>query len=439
MASIPSTEISIVKINGKDFVTGLMWQPLSRPRSYMAEAREIGKRDKMDIVAIRKSVSMIQAGFVKKGNGVNKGMYSLASALSGQIQDESWIGAFLLPNGLYALVAVHRGLVVPGCDVVGDKQRIHSLLVEKDSQRKIMEFDKVFHPADFQHRGVPLDIEEVLTPKALRKEYALKPLTFGLTKQEIITLSCAAVAVLVLLVTYTQWQAYQAREAAAEAARQEALKQQRLKELSALAGAEQSVQALLHRWATQPGISDFLNGCHGAIDSLWLSVGGWPFEQAQCTSTAVEVVVERSGKTTFNDLIAAARERFPNPPVLMEGGDRARLDDEIKLGAGGDDELLPFADLQAEFTTHLQKLDLKANIVEVPVSPPAPAVLPGGESAPPPPAPDWRQFSFELTSPYTPEFIFSGLALQGVRLLEISVIRQGHQLSWSLKGEIYAR
>lgn len=437
--SIPSTDIGIVRINGKDFVTGLMWQALTRPRAYMAEAREIGKRDSMDIVAIRLGLSLIQAGFVKKGNGVTKGMYSLASALAGQIKEQSWIGAFLLPTGQYALVAVHRGLIVPGCDVVGNKEQILNLLVEKDSQRRVMEFDKVYHPEDFEHRGAPLNIEDVLAPGVLRKEYALKPLTLGLTKQEMVALACGAVAVLTLGIGYQQWTAYQAREAALEVARLERIKQEQLKALNAAAGAEQTVQALEHPWAKMPGVDDFLNGCHGAIDSLPLAIGGWTFESALCNSTTVESVFARVGKTTFNDLIAATQKQFPAPPVLMDGAERAGLGDEIRLGAGGDDELLLFTELQADFMTHLQQLDLHAEIVEVPVTPPAPPTLPGGEAAPAPPVPDWRQFSFSLTTQYTPKLIFSGLNLPGVRLVEMSVVRDGHQLSWSLKGELYAR
>lgn len=436
---MPSNDISIVKINGKDFVSGLMWQPLSKPRAYMSEAREIGKRDDMDIVAIRLGLSMIQAGFVKKGNGVSKGMYSLASALAGQIQQESWIGVFLLPNDQYALVAVHGGLIVPGCDVVGGREEIFNLLREKDSQPRIMKFDKAYHPDDFEYRGESLDIEDFLTPGALRKEYALKPLTFGLTKREMVILGCAVVIALCVVVGYFQWTAHLQREAAREAARLEQVRLQKLAELNARAGADQPIQALEHPWASMPGVEDFLNACEGAIDSQSLALGGWPFESALCNTAIIEPVFARSGKTTFNDLIAAAQGRYPAPPVLMEGGDRARFGDEIKLGAGGDDELLSFDAMQANFTSHLQTLDLKAALVEVPVARPVAAALPGEKQAPPPPAPDWKKFSFTLTSMNTPKYIFSGLNLPGVRLAEISVIRTGTQLSWSLKGEIYAR
>ncbi|PRW84473.1 type 4b pilus protein PilO2 [Pseudomonas fluorescens] len=438
MPIIPNTDISTVKINGKEFVSGLMWRPLDRPRAYMAEAREVGKKFKMDIVAIR-SGHIIQAGFVSKGNGVTKGMYSLACALAGQVKHESWIGAFELPDGRFALVAVFDGLILPDCDVIGDRQEIRNLLLEKDSQPKTMNFEKVYHPDSFGHRGEPLDIENLLIPSAMRKEYALKQLTFGLTKKEIVSGSCIAFMLLGALIGYQQWQAYQAREAQKEAHRLEQIRLSKLAELNALAGAEQTVKALLHPWATMPGVEDFLNGCQGAIESLPLSVGGWTFDSALCNAATVESVFGRSGKTTFLDFYQATQGRFPSPPVLLDGAERAGLGDEIKLGAGGDDELLPFEQLQADFTSHLQKLDLKAVVVEVPVVPPAPPPLPGEAQGHAAPVPDWKKFSFSFTSQYTPKFIFSGVNLRGFRLVEISVVRQGHQLSWSLKGELYAR
>ena len=44
---------AIITINGNRFVSGLLWQSLTRPRGYMKEAKEIGKREGLDIVAIR--------------------------------------------------------------------------------------------------------------------------------------------------------------------------------------------------------------------------------------------------------------------------------------------------------------------------------------------------------------------------------------------------
>lgn len=446
MQATPETTIDpkIITINGKKFVSNLLWEPL-RDSNYMREARAIGKRENLDIVAIRMG-SKRQAGFIKKGNGVTKGMYSLAAALAGVIPDRAWIGAFALPDGKYALVAVHEGNIVPGIDWIGERDDVLDALREHDSQPDTMSYDLVFHPADFLYRGTEKNIEQLLVPKAMRREFELRQLTFGLTRREWTKLGIFVALLLATAVGVQQWGAYQDRKAAAEAKRLAEAEKKRLEDLNKRAGAEQGVQALRHPWASQPGIEDFLNGCQGAIQTLPLSVGGWTVTSAICTPATLEAAYSRTGKTPYLTFVKAAQGHFPNPPVLLEGGDRAGVGDVITLGAGGDDQLLPFEELQAAFTSYLQQLDLKPEIVPVPVVVPPPPPLPGGAPPPPPPKPDWKQFAFTLTTVHAPRDLFGGLTLKGVRLLEIKVERHDigtgqnqYPLTWTIKGALYAR
>ncbi|WP_254914441.1 type 4b pilus protein PilO2 [Pseudomonas aeruginosa] len=141
-----STPVTVTTVNGQSFVSGLFWQPLSKPRAYMQEAREIGKREKMDIVAIRHG-SIIQAGFVSKNAGVTKGMYSLAAALAGAL-GESWLGVFALGAERYALVGVKDGAILPGCDIVGDQVEIQEKL-QIFQAFFTDENDKFFSPPEF--------------------------------------------------------------------------------------------------------------------------------------------------------------------------------------------------------------------------------------------------------------------------------------------------
>lgn len=432
-----------VTINGKGFVSGLLWQPLQRPRAYMAEAREIGKADGMDIVAIRTGQTMIQAGFVKKGNGIGKGMYSLASALAGLIDVDAWIGAFQLPDGQYALVAVHQGLIVPGCDLIGDKQQIRNLLLEKDSQVRGLQFDKVFHPDDFEWRGEPLEVESVLTPGRLKKEFALKQLAFGLSKNEVIAIASVVIVLVISAIATQQWFAYQDQLAREEAARQAAIEEERLARLRAEAGENVTAQALAHPWASKPTVHDFLTGCQGAINALPLALGGWEFVSAICTTDAFEMVYARpKSGPSFAQFAMAAADRFSSPAMLLDGGDRAGLGDQVTLPAGGDEELHTKDELQSLFTSHMQKLELKPSIAEVPYIPPVPTEqsLPGEPEQALPPTPDWKTFSYSFDTDYSPETVFGAFNLDGVRLTEITVARSvTSQLTWSFKGEMYAR
>ena len=51
----------------------------------MKEARQYGREHQLDIVAIRRTPAIIQAGFVARSDEVTKGMYSLAATLAGQL------------------------------------------------------------------------------------------------------------------------------------------------------------------------------------------------------------------------------------------------------------------------------------------------------------------------------------------------------------------
>lgn len=147
--SVASTApVTITTVNGKQFVSGLFWQPLTRPRAYMKEAREIGKREGMDIVAIRHSTIM-QAGFVGKNQGVLKGMYSIAATLAGKL-GSSWLGVFELDDGRYVFVAVNDGAIVPGCDMVGDRDEVREKLAYIYG---LFSWEKVYVPANFEYGG----------------------------------------------------------------------------------------------------------------------------------------------------------------------------------------------------------------------------------------------------------------------------------------------
>ena len=131
-------DVSILSYHGNKFVSGLFWRPLSSQRQYMKEARKLGKEEHLDIVAIRHSPTVIQAGFVSKSQGAVKGMYSLASALSGQFEGD-FLACWKVDEDRYALVATLDGAIVPGQDLVTTfdeaRDRIRKLYARRASKR----------------------------------------------------------------------------------------------------------------------------------------------------------------------------------------------------------------------------------------------------------------------------------------------------------------
>ncbi|HCL3239937.1 TPA: type 4b pilus protein PilO2, partial [Pseudomonas aeruginosa] len=158
-------DVSILSYHGNKFVSGLFWRPLSSQRQYMKEARKLGKEEHLDIVAIRHSPTVIQAGFVSKSQGAVKGMYSLASALSGQFEGD-FLACWKVDEDRYALVATLDGAIVPGQDLVTTFDEARDR-IRKLSTRGVLRNAQVFVPEGFEFPVKDFDIEELLAPKRL--------------------------------------------------------------------------------------------------------------------------------------------------------------------------------------------------------------------------------------------------------------------------------
>jgi len=437
-----STPVTVTTVNGQSFVSGLFWQPLSKPRAYMQEAREIGKREKMDIVAIRHG-SIIQAGFVSKNAGVTKGMYSLAATLAGAL-GESWLGVFALGGERYALVGVKDGAILPGCDVVGDQEEIREKL-QVFSAFFTDESDKFFSPPEFGLSSNELYLDKVLVASSLKKEYRLKQLTFGLTSKEWGVVGVLAVVALVGAVGFFQWQAAEEKRIREERIRIAEEQRLELERLNEKAKQEQTLQALEHPWAKMAGVDDFWRGCFTQVTKLSLAFNGWVFQSARCSFDKVDVTYSRTGNATVGDFIIGAAPRFPGAETaFFEEGQAAAVHVPLDMGVGGDEDLEQLNPLLNRFSSHFQRLGLKPAINEKATEEQR-QVMPGEDpndpNAPKKPEPFWRAFTFSYESQRAPNETLSGLSGPGLRLTEISVNLnfESAQLTWTVDGEIYAQ
>lgn len=432
--------VRIVAVNGRKFVSGLFWQPLTSPRSYMSEARTIGKKRNWDIVAIRKA-ARIQAGFVSKNAGVMKGMYSLAAALAGQLGD-SWIGAFAVGNDEYAVVAAHEGSIVPGYDVVMGKEEALSLL-KQGYQLFQYENEQVFAPADFEFSQYEKDLESLLTPRTLKSEYRLKQLTFGLTKQELVMLGVSALVVLAGFYGWAEYKAYAQKKAREEAIRQEQLRRAALDRLNAKTRNKQGAEALRHPWAAMPGALDFVTACSAEIYALPLNIAGWQIDEAKCDAKALSATYKRKATgTTVRAFIEWAGERHDAPPVFTDDGDTATLTRPVKMMFGGDEKVAAADTVQNTFVSHFQAVDVRLKLIEkkVALAPPVPGP---GQPAPAASAraPDWRMFRYEFETPIAPDSLIDSLPdKNGVRITEMEMrfVEDDSSLKWTVTGELYA-
>ncbi len=305
----PSSRVQTIQHRGRVFVTGMLWTPLGNMTSYMKEARQYGHEHGLDIVAIRRTSLMIQAGFVSRSADVHKGMYSLAATLAGQLGD-SWIAAWAVDadQDRYAIVAVHEGRIIPGCDLIATASEVRKRVLQQRSRG--IQFEREFLPTEFGMGGDLIDIDELLQPSRLKREYRLRPLVFGMSKPELAQLLLVALLIGGGLLAWSQWKSHQAEIARQAAIEAEKKRLEELAELQRQTGTEQPIQALEHPWAKQPSVTDFVEACSRFMNRLPLSIRGWPFMEAKCNSSQVIATYERAGNSTAHEFTMAVAELF---------------------------------------------------------------------------------------------------------------------------------
>jgi len=433
----------ILRYHGKSFVSGLDWHPLDSLTGYMKEAREYGRTHEMDIVAIRYAPNrqdprVIQAGFVARSAGAMKGMYSLAATLAGQLGN-TWLAAWQVPGDepRYALVAAVDGAIVAGSDLVGSAAEIQRKVAQLQS--RAIDFDEIYLPAEFGQGGQPLDIEALLQPANLNREYTLRPLAFGLSRSEWIRLALVAGVVVVSLAGYQIRKGHQREQERLAAAAAEAARLAELAALNARSTQTQTLQALEHPWAKRPAVADFIATCNGSIDGLPLSIRGWLFTSAQCDGALLSTNYRRQGNSTTDAFIQATRGHFADQPAFFDEGNGAALKLTFSPPLAGDDALRPEAQALADLTSWLQTQGLAPTLKPVPVVVPQPPALPGQPAPPPPPPPDYKHFEVTFNSALPPHIVLAGVPSQGLRLREIKTLLQGDQLAWSVTGDLYVK
>lgn len=434
----PSSRVQTIQHRGRVFVTGMLWTPLGNMTSYMKEARQYGHEHGLDIVAIRRTSLMIQAGFVSRSADVHKGMYSLAATLAGQLGD-SWIAAWAVDadQDRYAIVAVHEGRIIPGCDLIATASEVRKRVLQQRSRG--IQFEREFLPHEFGMGGDLIDIDELLQPSRLKREYRLRPLVFGMSKPELAQFLLVALLIGGGLLAWSQWKSHQAEIARQAAIEAEKKRLEELAELQRQTGTEQPIQALEHPWAKQPSVTDFVEACSRFMNRLPLSIRGWPIMEAKCNSSQVIATYERSGNSTAHEFTMAVAELFSIRPEFINQGNTGLLNFDISLDAAGDDALIEARDALENLTSWFHGFSQEPQLQPIPVVTPQEPALPGQPTPPPPPPPQWQQYQLSYTSGVLPYDSFNGAPTQGLRLQEIKTEYKADHLIWSVTGVLYAK
>lgn len=437
-------DVQVVEINNRKFVSNLFWQPLSNARNYMAEARTLGKRHNWDIVAIRRG-TRVQAGFAPGKSGTLKGTYSLAASLAAQLGD-SWLGAFALRDGRYAVVAVHERMICTDFDQICTADEAKRLLREVHSN---FQFDdhSIFAPPELEFASHSKDIYELLTPNNLRKDLRLKQLTFGLTKREMVLAASTVVLVGGAIAGVLWYEKLRAEEAARIAHARQLAQQKRLAELNEIARRKLGANALAHPWASTAGALDFAEACVAAEDQFPLSIAGWPLTSITCSANGdVDAKYKRNDGLTVEQFIAEAARGYGSVPAFSgEDLNVGIVKTKIRPPAAGDETLALPDVLLPKFHSHFEGAQVPLTMSEMEVKiPKEPEVQ--GQPPKPAPVPTWAQKSFSYSHELPPTYHFAQLrtaigGLAGVRIDEVeeAINAEMGSVSWTVKGIIYVQ
>ena len=448
MTSVIRTgSITIATINGQRFASGLQWKMFDGPKSRQKqESIKLGRQLHSDMVAVRHHGTITQGGFAPKGLKGLKGNYSLAITLA-SLLGVAWVGAFELEDETYAVIAVLAdGSIMPGMDLVLSKddaiKKVRTQYSTLRNSKAFVDSDgRLYAPDDFGLGGLEQDLGKLLRPKALKRDFKLRPISIGMARSSLLRM--AAVAALVIgCASWYVWENHQKKAAAAAAFAAEVLHAKQLQEAAKAreaALATEEVQQLVRPWLTSPAGIDVVAACANAERKLPLAIAGWTFEKYNCSPSAISATYRRDASlgATVADFAGAANAQFGQPPTIEQSGESATINLVLDVAMNPPEQLRETNPILVELTSRLQGLPRAAQVSfqfeEV--------ALDLSEAGSGKPKPDWRTSSFSVTTSLPPSELIAGLDATGLYVtnLDARLSTNPAQLVWTLKGEIYGR
>lgn len=312
--------IRLLTINNHRFVVGLEWETIKAQRKLMQQVKRIGKSRNLDVVAIRKAEA-IQAGFAPKTRQKLRGAYSLivslASLLDGICIAVVKVGVAANDEAEYTLLGrTEKGAIHPLSDVVYPESKIKQVVLDlkQDLRGKQQDSEiKVYGEQDkFEWVTDPLDLNELLIPANISKEFRLKPLRWGMTKGQLtgftVALLMSGVAVF-FINNYLNEQDLRKRQAIAAMLQQQ-------EEINKKARYQAALNNLKHPWITSPSIPIFLQGCENGLKKLQLSIKGWVPGSIKCTKEGIAVNYNRpdNSAVTTKEFVEAVKSIYGTSP-----------------------------------------------------------------------------------------------------------------------------
>ncbi|KAB0632281.1 pilO family protein [Burkholderia stagnalis] len=425
----------VIQIGRQRFVGGLFWQSLSRRNELRAEAVELAKKLKFDLMVLRIDRGVAAAGYANTRDGFAPGHLSLGAMVSRAIALEgafyngrrqpapNWLGAFALPDGRWAYFAVRDHAFMPNGDWVGTRdealERLHTDYAWGG-------WNVVIGEPELEKQGFqnfqPKRLDELLPRRGGRPRterwWALRPVERRLSPR------AALIAATVVCVAAGAGFAYWHHRTKVEAEEREAALERVRAELAAR---QAKGGPIAHPWATLPDAVGFARACAASFGRL--APGGWQLDRYECTPGTAHYGWARNG-SNVRYLLAV------EPDAIVDtDGERASLDVPLVAPAAGDTPLVDDSAVRTQLLSRLQWLDAAAKLDEL---------LPGQASQAQlanlaqqaAAATAWRTYRLtaNLGGVAPPEFV-RAIDVPGLRVQRIAY--QNNQ--WTLEGVLYAK
>ncbi|MFZ2999110.1 MAG: type 4b pilus protein PilO2 [Undibacterium umbellatum] len=419
----------IIQIGKHRFVCGLFWQSLSRPRELLKEATDLATKLELDLMVLRKDNATAQAGFGNTREGLRRNMFSLAAvvsktmALEGAYFDgrkqvaHNWLGAFKLPDGVWAYFAVRDASFLPTGDFAGSKEEVLERLY---GDYGLGGWNLVVGDAELESYGFhnfnQKTIEDLIPHKKngtirTHQWWGLTPVRAHHSQMRLALTIFGGIIFLTAM--YLLMQHYQH-------ARIERMRKVVVDQGMVGSNAQSKPLPLPHPWKFAPASDELLKKCRKEFGKL--NTGGWVLEEYACSQDGAQFSWHRQ-----DSIIAFLLAQEPAASI-DSSGNKASLRKVFSLKAGGDESLLEYRKIVEPLLSDLQLIRVATRISKVL------PVIPDGKAAPEQARPEWDTYSFQLSMDNIPTFELEEiLQRRGVRVSKLTY-RAGN---WSIEGNIY--
>lgn len=435
-------DIRVLTINQRRFVVGLTWQTIREQRNPMKEIRRVGKERGLDLVAVRRSDS-IQAGFAPKTRLRLRGTYSLTVALASLLEG-CCIAVVPIgegPDGTvqYTLVGkTERGGIHPRSDKVYAAAVLRQTLIDLRGELRGSKGNldvPVYGDPAIDGVTAPLDLASVLEPRQISKDFRLRPLTWGMTRGQLMT---AAAFTAVALAGLGFWQHVEGeREAAARVVMQREMARQA--ELNKQARYKAALAGFRHPWVEQPSVASFVGQCQHVMDRVPLSIAGWMTVTVVCSQgdVSVQSIRRTNSAATTADYVAAVKKLFGVTPVFsFADSNQTSFTLAQTQKPEGDDPMVPADERLMLFISRFQSLN-----VDLAVSAVAIKDVKQNSEGEDLPLQDWQEYQFSAETDVPPRDIFASGDFTGIRLSQVTMAinTSDGSVRYKISGSLYGK